>query len=106
MEKINDITEFEQLLEAKEPFFLLKHSTTCPISAAAFDEYAAFLNAAGTSQKGVYLAVQDSRELSNYIAEASKIRHESPQVIFFKDGKPEWNESHWKITKDNLSSIQ
>jgi bacillithiol system protein YtxJ len=106
MEKIDGIAQFEQLLEEKEAFFLLKHSTTCPVSAAAFDEYQAFLNAEETDQKGYYLAVQDSRELSNHIAEMTDIRHESPQVIFFKEGKPEWNESHWKITKNNLASIR
>lgn len=105
MEKINNITEFEKLIEAKDSFFLLKHSTTCPVSAAAFDEYAAFLNGEGPNQKGVYLAVQDSRDLSKHIAEATNIRHESPQVIFFKNGQPVWNESHWKITKKNLESI-
>ncbi|OLN22699.1 hypothetical protein BTO30_08610 [Domibacillus antri] len=106
MEKINEIAQFEELVESKEPFFLLKHSTTCPVSAAAFEEYKAFLGEAGTNQKGYYLAVRESRELSNYIAETANIRHESPQVIFFKNGQPEWNESHWKITKDNLASIR
>lgn len=105
MEKIDGIAQFEKLLEEKEAFFLFKHSTTCPVSAAAFDEYQAFLDGEENDQTGYYLAVQDSRELSNYIAEAADIRHESPQVIFFKEGKPKWTESHWKITKNNLASI-
>ncbi|OKL36213.1 bacillithiol system redox-active protein YtxJ [Domibacillus mangrovi] len=105
MEKIDVIAQFEQLIKEKEAFFLLKHSITCPISAAAFDEYEAFLNEE-TNQTGYYLAVQDSRELSNYIAETAGIRHQSPQVIFFKEGKPKWDESHWKITKSNLAAIR
>lgn len=106
MEKINLITEFEELLESGEPFFLLKHSTTCPVSAAAFEEYKSFLEDASSEQKGVYLAVQESRELSNHVATVTEVRHESPQVIFFKEGKPQWNESHWKITKDSLAAVR
>ncbi len=105
MEKIDGIAQFEQLLEEKKGFFFFKHSMTCPVSAAAFDEYEAFLSAEETDQIGYYLTVQDSRELSNHIAETTNIRHESPQVIYFKDGKPEWTESHWKITKNKLASI-
>ena len=105
MQKITNIAEFEELVESNEPFFLLKHSTTCPVSAAAFDEYQSFVKDPAFDKKGVYLAVQETRELSNHIAQATDIRHESPQVIYFKEGKPEWHESHWKITKDQLESI-
>jgi bacillithiol system protein YtxJ len=105
MRKIMYIAEFEELLESNEPFFLLKHSTTCPVSAAAYDAYQSFVNEPTFEQQCVYLAVQEARELSTHIAQVTDIRHESPQVIYFKNGKPEWNESHWKITKEQLSSI-
>ncbi|MCM3786990.1 bacillithiol system redox-active protein YtxJ [Domibacillus indicus] len=105
MQKIMYIAEFEELLERNEPFFLLKHSTTCPISAAAYEAYESFIKDPTSGQQGVYLAVQEARELSNHIAQVTDIRHESPQVIYFKNGKPEWNESHWKITKDQLASV-
>ncbi|MCP3762457.1 bacillithiol system redox-active protein YtxJ [Domibacillus sp. A3M-37] len=106
MQKIININEFEELIESNEPFFLLKHSTTCPISAAAYDEYQSFMEDPASDKKGVYLAVQEARELSNHIAQVTNIRHESPQVIYFKEGKPDWNESHWKITKDQLLSVK
>jgi bacillithiol system protein YtxJ len=28
--------------------------------------------------------------------------HQSPQVIFFRDGKPVWNASHNSVTRDRL----
>ncbi|OES44125.1 bacillithiol system redox-active protein YtxJ [Domibacillus iocasae] len=105
MEKIINIAEFEELVESNEPFFLLKHSTTCPVSAAAYEAYQSFMEDSGSDKKGVYLAVQEARELSNHIAQVTNIRHESPQVIYFKEGQPAWNESHWKITKDQLDSV-
>ncbi len=106
MQKITNIAEFEELVESNEPFFLLKHSTTCPVSAAAYSQYQSFVEDPSFDKKGVYLAVQESRELSNHIAQITNIRHESPQVIYFTDGKAQWNESHWKITKDQLISVQ
>ncbi|KAB7705875.1 bacillithiol system redox-active protein YtxJ [Bacillus aerolatus] len=103
MEKVELIADFERLVEENERFFFFKHSTTCPVSANAFDEYTAFLNE-HPDEKGYYLAVQDSRELSNYIADEYGITHQSPQAFLFESGKPSWHESHWKITQEQLKS--
>ena len=104
MQKIETIDQFEQLLTKEDRFFFLKHSLTCPISSNSFFEYQSFLNE-HPEESGYYLAVQDSRELSNYIAEKFAIRHESPQVFLFIDGHPGWHESHWNITNDQLRNI-
>ena len=49
-----------------------------------------------------YLYVQDARDVSNRVAEQYSIRHESPQVLYIKDGMVVWNTSHWNIKKDAL----
>jgi bacillithiol system protein YtxJ len=100
--KIDTIQQFDELMKSEGTFYLLKHSTTCPISHAAYKEYEKF---AGANQEipTYYLAVQDSRPLSNEIAERFEIKHESPQAILFSEGKPSWNASHWKITKRSLA---
>ena len=46
-----------------------------------------------------YLYVQDARDVSNRVAEQYSIRHESPQVLYIKDGMVVWNTSHWNIKK-------
>ncbi|WP_409302225.1 bacillithiol system redox-active protein YtxJ [Peribacillus sp. SCS-155] len=99
--KIESQAEFEELI-SKESFLLIKHSLTCPVSGAAFEEYESFLED-HQGENTAYLAVQEARPLSNYIAEAYGIKHESPQAILFRNGKPVWNASHWKITYDTLS---
>lgn len=101
MKKIELIADFEKLTEENERFYFLKHSTTCPVSAGAFAEYEAFLNA-HPEEKGYYLAVQEARELSNYIAGEYDVIHQSPQAFLFENGQPSWHESHWKITKAQL----
>jgi bacillithiol system protein YtxJ len=101
-EKVEQVEELEELLKSKNNFFLLKHSLTCTISRAAFKEYEKFAD----EHKEIptyYLAVQDSRPLSNEIVAKFQIRHESPQALLFSDGKVVWHASHWKITKQSLA---
>ncbi|WP_205685234.1 bacillithiol system redox-active protein YtxJ [Peribacillus acanthi] len=98
--KIETEQQFEDLLSG-DSFFMLKHSLTCPVSHAAYEEYVKVANE-DNSIKMAYLAVQDARPLSNHIAETYNIKHESPQAFLFKNGEPVWNASHWKITKKSL----
>jgi bacillithiol system protein YtxJ len=79
-----------------EPVVLYKHSSTCPISAQAQDEMKSLVGADGPP---VYrLVVQDSRDLSDRIAEHFSIRHETPQAIVVHDGEPTLNASHQDVT--------
>lgn len=74
-----------------------KHSTTCPISAAAHQELAGFLER--NPGAPVYLVdVNASEELSAYVAETTGVRHQSPQLILLRGGKPAWTASHFDIT--------
>jgi len=100
MNKITFISEFDQLVAEKTPFYFFKHSLTCPISATAFSEYKKFNEV--NEANSYYLAVQESRDLSNHVAQTLGIRHESPQAFYIKDGEALWNASHGKITVDSL----
>ncbi|WP_079510092.1 bacillithiol system redox-active protein YtxJ [Mesobacillus jeotgali] len=104
MQKIDSIQEFDKLVDSGETFFFLKHSTTCPISGAGYDEFAKF-DQNGTDQL-YYLTVQDSRELSNYIAEKFHVKHESPQAILFVNSDVAWHASHFKITSKSLAAAK
>lgn len=103
MQKIDQLEQFDELLEKKSPFFLLKHSLTCPISQAAYREYQNFAEG-HTEIPSYYLTVQEARPLSNTITEKFQIKHESPQAILFINGLPVWNTSHWKITNHSLTN--
>lgn len=103
LQKIETSEQFDQVLQRENKFFLLKHSLTCPISKAAFDQYQKFTEAE-SSVPAYYLAVQDARPLSNEITAKFAIKHESPQAILFSKKQAVWNASHWKVTKDSLTS--
>ncbi|MBM4762595.1 bacillithiol system redox-active protein YtxJ [Bacillus sp. B15-48] len=102
MQKIESIEEFSKLFEEEGSFFFVKHSLTCPISQAAFEEYEKF--SSDSSLPCYYLAVQEARPLSNHIAERFHVKHESPQAILFTRSNVVWHASHWKITEKSLQA--
>jgi bacillithiol system protein YtxJ len=48
------------------------------------------------------IRVVEARPASNLVAEETGIRHESPQVILYKDGKAVFEVNNWNITPDTL----
>ena len=49
------------------------------------------------------IKVVESRPASNHVEAITGIEHESPQIIFFKDGKPVFNRDNWDITSDAMT---
>ncbi|MDQ5846493.1 MAG: bacillithiol system redox-active protein YtxJ [Acidobacteriota bacterium] len=94
--KIVDIKEFEELTERSQgaPVVIFKHSLTCPISAAAYDQMAKF------DGEVALVEVQRARELSDEIEKRLGVAHESPQVIVLRKGQVAWKASHFSITAD------
>lgn len=95
MRKIHESHEWQEALEQSKdhPLFVMKHSSTCPISAAAYQE---FDNLETDLPKHV-LIVQDSRPVSNEIESDLGIQHASPQLFLLKDGKAVWQATHHAI---------
>lgn len=104
MRKIDSIEQFDQLIDSGETFFFLKHSTTCPISQAGYDEFAKYES--NGNDKLYFLTVQDSRDLSNHIAEKFHVKHESPQAILFVNSDVAWHASHFKITAKSMAAAR
>lgn len=99
--EILTIDQWKTLLEqSKEKAILvLKHSTTCPVSAHAYGEFTSFVSPLET-----YLVkVIENRMVSNEIESDLGVRHESPQAFLIENGQAVWNASHWKITNKDLT---
>lgn len=78
---------------AAERYLVFKHSTRCPISAAAFAEYQRWSAAHPEAATG-WIDVLQERALSSTVAERTGIRHESPQAILLARGKARWDAAH------------
>ena len=101
-----DMLEAAIAESAERPVLLFKHSRTCGISCEALDELQAHVaeladQAAGVSYK--MITVQSHRGLSDSAAKRLGIRHETPQAILLKDGRPVWSASHFRITAAALT---
>ncbi len=80
---------------------IFKHSTRCPISAAAHSEVEDF--AAKHPEVPIYLVkVIQSREASDQVAQRFGIPHESPQVLVFREGDLAWHGSHYEVKAPEL----
>jgi bacillithiol system protein YtxJ len=96
--------DFEAAIEEsrRRPVLLFKHSRNCGVSCEALDELRAHVEkAAGTAAYKV-VTVQSHRTVSDHVAARLGIRHETPQAILLRDGRPVWSASHFRITADAL----
>ncbi len=102
MDQVRSLQTIQEKLQAGS-FLLLKHSNTCPISQAAFDEFAAYANG-HLQQPAGYIVVQENRDVSEAVASQFGIRHESPQAILFVKGEPVWHTSHYSINQETIEA--
>lgn len=83
---------------ADQPVLLFKHSAACPVSGTADFE---MRQLAEEEDLPVYkLVVQESRALSDEIADTLGIRHETPQAILLNGQDPVFDASHFDVTAD------
>lgn len=97
IKQLQSIDDFHEFVQQAGKHLLLKHSTTCPISAKAHEEFLEFIDENPTSAAIVH--VIEDRPVSNQVAEEFGIKHESPQIFLIENGEVRWNTSHWKIKK-------
>ncbi|WP_047153020.1 bacillithiol system redox-active protein YtxJ [Aneurinibacillus tyrosinisolvens] len=103
MQELVSIEQLNEFLQQNPEAILLKHSNTCPISADAYNQFMKYTKDEETKPWALVI-VQNARPVSNEIAERFGIKHESPQVLYVKNGQVEWHASHWNITQDNLKA--
>ena len=95
-----DIASLEDAIteSCDRPVLLFKHSRTCGISCEALDELHAHVAEAAPTAAYKLITVQSHRRVSDELSARFGIRHETPQAILLKDGRPVWNASHFRIT--------
>ena len=100
-QRIQDTTALDDLLDSSNarPVVVFKHSNSCPISAAAYREMQQLEN------EVLLVEVQSAREVSRELASRTGIRHESPQVIVFRNGKAVWNASHYSVNAREVKMV-
>jgi bacillithiol system protein YtxJ len=97
--RLKDTEGLDALIEsyAGRPLVIFKHSLTCPISSAAYDQMEQYEGSVAL------IEIQNARALSGAIASRFGVMHESPQVIVLRKGQVFWNASHFTITADAVA---
>lgn len=94
---LESVEDVESVLGAGTTTVIFKHSPLCGTSSRALRQVTAF--AGDNRDIPVHLVdVVNDRPISRYIAERLGIRHQSPQVIVIRDGRPAWNGSHFRVS--------
>ena len=102
IKEIMDIEQWQQVLNTsnEHPVVVLKHSTTCPISAAAYREFTS-----AELQDAYLVKVIEQRDVSNEIAKDLQVQHASPQAIVIHKGQATWQATHHQITVEALKEV-
>lgn len=106
--EITTIKEWENILNksSDKDQIILKHSTTCPVSTNALDEYNAYLKENPNQNIDYTLVkVRESRPVSNQIEADLGVKHESPQIIYIKNQEKYWSATHWSVTKAHMKAV-
>ena len=98
--KVETLDSLDRLFEQsfERPVVLLKHSTTCGISSGVYRE----VSLVGSDVN--VIVIQTHREISNAIATRTGVRHESPQAIVLREGKPVYYASHYDIEAQHIEA--
>jgi len=95
---LSETTHLEQVLKAMpEDILIFKHSFRCSISVAVKNR----LESANLEHLGKLFMIDviNSRPTSLYLSDKVNIRHESPQVLLFRNGECYYHASHFDITE-------
>ena len=99
LEEINTIKE----ISINQSILIFKHSTRCGISRMVIKQFESLFNEENKQLKVYYLDLLNYREVSSKLSEVFQVIHQSPQLLVIKNGISVYNESHYEITKVNLS---
>ena len=101
VEEINTIKEISK----NYSILIFKHSTRCGISRMVIKQFESLFNDENKQLKVYYLDLLNFREVSSKLSEVFQVIHQSPQLLVIKNGISVYDESHFEITKVNLSKF-
>ena len=100
---IADMQELDEVWEqaADRHLLIFKHSTRCPTSAWAHEEYQNFLEAWEGGDHVIFRTVRvvEERPVSQEIARRAGVTHQSPQALLLHRGEVVWLASHGDLTE-------
>jgi len=98
-----ELEKLQHLSHEGEGVLIFKHSTRCGVSSWVWRQFESEWD--GSLNIPVYfLDLLKNRDLSNKIAEMFGVRHESPQLIWLKNGRVSHHASHSAVSVSDIKS--
>lgn len=95
--------DIDRLLENSRPQLIYKHSFACGVCVFSKSAIESEFEKLSEMADLHFVDVRASRNISNYIAEKTGVRHESPQAIILKKGQVSWHASHGGIKSEKIT---
>lgn len=104
------LTENSQLYDIIEEsktqtVVIFKHSTRCGISKMVLRGFEDEFDLENDKIKLYFLDLLNYREISGEISSRFNVRHESPQLLVFRDGEVVYHTSHGDIKASKLNEL-
>jgi bacillithiol system protein YtxJ len=93
--------QVDQFLAAHKTAAIFK-AGTCHKTPSAFEHIEAQFADREDLPLGI-IRVVEARTASNHLEKITGVRHESPQLLLFKDGKPVFDRDNWDITEESVA---
>ena len=93
--------QVDQFLAAHKTAAIFK-AGTCHKTPSAFENLQAQLEDREDLPLGI-IRVVEARAASNHLEQKTGVRHESPQLLLFRDGKSVFDRDNWDITAEAVA---
>jgi bacillithiol system protein YtxJ len=102
--QLSSSEQLNKILNGKSTFLIFKHSTRCSISSFALRNFEKEFNLE-LKMNCYFLDLIQYRTLSNEIAEKLNVFHQSPQILFVRNGELVYNASHEQIDAQRINTL-
>lgn len=101
---LTDLRQLEGIKaeSAEVPVLIFKHSTRCGISRMVLKQFEKEYDFDENQLQPYFLDLLNHRDISNAIAEAFAVVHQSPQILLIKNGQCVFDASHHEIDAVSL----
>ncbi len=103
--EIHSVDELHEIWDnsLEKPAVFFKHSTRCSISSMALRAFER--NWLPDETQLFFIDLIAKRDVSNLLAELSKVEHQSPQIIVTKNQKVLYSDSHGTIDAEKVQKL-
>jgi len=103
LEQMEQLEEINQMSKTKK-IIIFKHSTRCGISSMVLDQFESQYDILEDEIIPFYLDLLRYRPLSDAIAKAYEVVHQSPQLLLIENGQCVHHASHYDIQVASLKN--